>query len=76
MNGEVTVSGAARNLEGRLGVVVRPRDISDLFYKRLLPEDRCPILNGRRMIPLDYLPVIERALRERGLIPAREEVDM
>jgi hypothetical protein len=65
-----TVSEAARELTDRLGVVVRPRDISTLFYGRHLSDARCPILGGRRMIPRDYLPAIEGALRERGLIPA------
>ena len=53
------VSDVAR----RLGV--RPRDISDLFYQRLLRDDSCPIVGGRRLIPRTYVPVIEAALRDR-----------
>jgi hypothetical protein len=47
----------------RLGV--RPRDISDLFYQRRLTDKVCPVVGGRRLIPLNYLPEIEAALRER-----------
>lgn len=48
----------------------RPRDISDLFYCRILDESRCPVVQGRRLIPPDYIPVVEQALRERGKLPA------
>jgi hypothetical protein len=65
-----TVGGIIRDLSDREGVWVRPRDITDLFYKRLLPDERCPILGGRRLIPRDLVPVIEAKLRERGLIRA------
>ncbi len=44
----------------------RPKDISDLFYQRRLDDERCPIVGGRRLIPVDYVPVIEAALRELG----------
>jgi hypothetical protein len=53
----LSVSTAAR----RLGA--RPQDITDLFYKRQLRDDLCPIVGGRRVIPLDYLPLIEAALK-------------
>lgn len=53
----LTVSEAARVL-GR-----RPREISDLFYQRVLSDELCPVVGGRRFIPRDYLPVIEEALR-------------
>ncbi len=36
----VTVSEAARVL-GR-----RPREISDLFYQRVLSDERCPVVGG------------------------------
>ena len=51
------------NVARRLGV--RPRDISDLFYQRLLRDDICPIVGGRRLIPRAYVPVIEAALHDR-----------
>jgi hypothetical protein len=44
----------------------RPKDISDLFYQRKLDDKRCPIVGGRRLIPDDYLPVIEATLRDLG----------
>jgi hypothetical protein len=48
----------------RLGA--RPRHISALFYERRLEDERCPIVGGRRLIPEDYIPEIEAALREAG----------
>lgn len=66
----LTVSEAARELSGTCGGVVRPRDISDLFYQRELRDDLCPLVGGRRMIPTDYLPLIADQLRRRGLIQA------
>jgi hypothetical protein len=63
-----SVGELAREVRSRHGVVIRPRDISDLFYNRLLTDDRCPIVGGRRMIPRDFVPNIEEALSVRGLI--------
>lgn len=56
----LSVSEAARRLKAR------PRDISDLFYRRRLRDDLCPILGGRRLIPSSYLEVIAMALRKYG----------
>jgi hypothetical protein len=56
----LSVSDAAR----RLGA--RPKDISDLFYQRLLRDDLCPIVAGRRLIPEDYLDLIAQALKRAG----------
>ena len=56
----LSVSEAAR----RLGA--RPRDISDLFYRRRLRDDLCPIVAGRRLIPETYVEVIALALRRAG----------
>jgi hypothetical protein len=58
-----TVSEVARRVGSR------PRDISDLFYRRDLPDDSCPIVGGRRLIPPEFVPVIVAALRERGCLP-------
>ena len=58
------VSEAAR----RLGA--RPKDISDLFYQRILDDDKCPIVGGRRQISEEDLPLIEAALRTRGRLNA------
>ena len=59
----VTVSDVGR----RYGVP--PRVISDLFYGRKLDDQRCPIIGGRRLIPIDYLPEVEAALRRAGHLP-------
>jgi hypothetical protein len=71
MSDLLTVSDVARALSQELGVAVGPRDISDLFYKRLLRDDLCPIVGGRRLIPRGYLPEILETLRSRGAIPDR-----
>jgi hypothetical protein len=60
MDNFLTVGQAAE----RLGA--RPKDISDAFYRRQLNERLCPIWGGRRMIPEDYLPELERILRRLG----------
>lgn len=73
MSEHTTVGGIARDLGAKLGKDVSSRVISDLFYKRILSDERCPILGGRRLIPRDYVPEIERALRERGSIPSHTE---
>ena len=54
------VSEAAR----RLGA--RPRDLTNLFYRRQLRDDLCPIVAGRRLIPETCLSVIAMELRRRG----------
>ena len=56
----LSVSGAARQLGAR------PKDISELFYRRVLRDDLCPIVAGRRLIPANYLPMIAAALRREG----------
>lgn len=56
----LSVSEAAR----RLGA--NPREISELFYRRRLSDSRCPIVGGRRLIPADYLAVIEIVLKRAG----------
>jgi hypothetical protein len=43
---------------------VAPRLISDLFYSGKLDRSRCPIIAGRRLIPEDYVLVVERVVRE------------
>ena len=56
----LSVSQAARRLSAR------PRDISDLFYRRQLRDDLCPIVGGRRLIPEDYLDMIAAELARTG----------
>ena len=55
-----TVSEVAR----LIGAV--PRDISDLFYKRVLDDERCPVVGGRRIIPENYIDTIRTALKRAG----------
>lgn len=62
----LTVSEVAR----RIGA--RPRDISDAFYNRLLRDDLCPIVGGRRLIPPSYISAIAAVLRRAGK-PVRVE---
>lgn len=47
-------------------VPCRPRDVSDLFYARLLPEAECRIVAGRRLIPTRLIPKIRRLLADRA----------
>jgi hypothetical protein len=56
----LSVSEVAR----RLGV--RPREISDLLYARMLSDRHCPIVAGRRLIPEEYVADAAAALRARG----------
>jgi hypothetical protein len=64
----MTVSDVARELSDQFKEVIQPRVITDLFYKRLLDDNRCQVLGGRRLIPRDYLAEIRRILTEKGLI--------
>ena len=65
MSEYVSVGDVAR----RLGV--RPAQITDLFYKRLLRDDLCPIVAGRRLIPPDYVEIIAAELRRKGIAVPR-----
>lgn len=72
-----TVSEVARILSRRTGQTVSPQCISNLFYKRLLDDDRCPVTGRCRLIPEEYLPEIEQALGRRGVLrsnPCRDPV--
>lgn len=64
----LTVSSAAREIEHRRNCRVRPRDISNLLYDRRIDDRLCPIIAGHRMIAPEVLPLIEKALIERGVI--------
>ena len=55
------VSGVARLLG------VKPSQITDLFYKRQLRDDLCPIVAGRRLIPPSYVRIIAMELRRKGI---------
>ena len=69
MDNRLTVSEAARELSVRHGCIVSPKTLTDLFYRRDLDDIYCPIVGGRRLIPPDFLPVVERVLRRRGHLP-------
>ena len=60
--GTFTVSRLARQFD------VPPQKISDLFYRRKLSDSVCPVVDGRRQIPADYVPTVERVLRENGIL--------
>ena len=62
----MTVSEAARRLEAR------PRDISELFYNRMLRDDLALIVGGRRLIDESLLDVIRMQLQRAGKPVARE----
>jgi hypothetical protein len=65
-----SISGVAR----RFGVP--PPAISNLFYRRLLSDAICPVVDGRRLIPHHYIGEIERVLRNQGLLAnGKEEAD-
>ena len=51
----------------------RPKDITDQFYLRRLDDTICPIVGGRRLIPLEYVPVIETTLRQLGRLDLRSD---
>ena len=42
-----------------------PRDISDLLYGRFIPDDECPVIGGRRLIPEKFVAVIAAKLADR-----------
>lgn len=56
----LTVSQVARQIGAN------PRDISDLFYRRALRDDLCPLMGGRRFIPPDYIETVRAALLRAG----------
>ena len=73
MSGLRTVGEIACELSRQLGTEVRPRDVSDVIYRRRVAAERCPILGGRRWIPDDMIREIERELRQLGRIPLQRE---
>jgi hypothetical protein len=53
-----SLSEVARQLK------ILPRVLSDAFYQRLLDDERCQMVGGRRLIPESYLPELEAVVRE------------
>ena len=64
----LTVSEVARILTAELGVPIRPRTISDIFYRRDLPDELAPVVGGRRLIPHDSLARIRTELERMGVV--------
>jgi hypothetical protein len=64
MNDVLSVGEVARELG------VKPADVSNLFYRRVLPDESAPIVAGRRMISADQVDNVRAALRRAGKIPA------
>lgn len=62
----LSVSTVARQLG------VPPRKITDLFYRRKLSDSICPVVDGRRIIPAEYVPAVEAACRDAGLRKPQE----
>ena len=52
---------------------IPPRAISDLFYRGRLNTAVCPVISGRRLIPRDYVPLVEAELRRAGKLPQGRE---
>ena len=70
---QLTVSDTARELSKQTGATVAPHVITNLFYKRHLDDEACPVIGRMRLIPESYLPTIEAVLRDRGFISAEAE---
>jgi hypothetical protein len=64
----LTVGAVARDIAERTGTSVPPHVISNLYYRRILDNDLCRVVCGVRLIPPDYVPVIEAELRRRGFL--------
>lgn len=56
----VAVGEAAKRVGGRAP------DITALFYRGRLRDDLCPVVGGRRLIPIGYLEQIRLALKRAG----------
>jgi hypothetical protein len=53
---------------------VQSRHISDLIFQRRLDLEQCPVVAGRRLIPLSMIPEIMRLLQARRRRVVRREV--
>lgn len=67
----MTIGAVVQAIAGRRGIDIPPQKLSDLFYRRKLDVNRCPVVAGVRRIPADYLPAIEAVLEARGVLPRR-----
>jgi len=62
----LTVSEAARRIEDEYGGRVTPKLLSDLIYRRQIPDTAYASIGGRRLILAGHLDEIVAALRDRG----------
>jgi hypothetical protein len=70
----LSISSAVRELESNFGVRCSRRLLSGWFYNQVLDVNQCPIRDGRRQIPVSYLPEIARTIKRRtGRIPNMPE---
>jgi hypothetical protein len=59
------VGQAAIEVGNRLGRTVTPREITALFYHRILADDIGPIVGGRRLLRPEALDEIAAVLKSR-----------
>lgn len=64
---------AAVEVSRLLGRTVTPREITALFYDRVVPEDLGPVVGGRRLIRADAVEVIVAALRVKDAARQQEK---
>lgn len=62
----------AEEVGRRLGREVTPREITGLFYDRVIPDALGPVVCGRRVIRSEALDAIMLALRERDAVRHQE----
>lgn len=66
ISGSLTVSEIIGVGEAARRLGAKPSDITWLFYQRELNDELCPIVGGRRVIPVEYLATIRAQLVRRG----------
>ncbi len=59
------VGQAAIEVGNRLGRTVTPREITALFYNRVIAEDVGPIVGGRRLLRPEAVEAIVAVLKSR-----------
>lgn len=52
------VGEVAKVVSQRLGRDVSPREITDLFYRRIMPDEMGPVVGGRRLIRREAVDLI------------------
>lgn len=59
------VGQVAAEVGRRLEREVTPREVTALFYDRVMPDYLGPVVGGRRLIRVDAVDLIAAVLRER-----------